>query len=267
MTLVPNVAKEKLARGELSVGFSLRQARTVDIAPIAKTCGFDWLKIDLEHNSMNLDMAAQISVAALAWGITPIVRVPGPEHWQATRLLDTGAQGIIVPHVSTPEIARRVVEQCKFPPVGRRSLTGGLPQLSFAAANYPPAELVGLLNDNLILVVMLESRQAIENAEAIAAVDGIDVLYIGTNDLAADLGLTGQLGHEQIVEAYARVISACRKHGRIPGMAGVYDHALMERYVGMGARFLQGGVDLAFMMQAAKGRMDFLNSLQLDQRA
>ncbi|MCL4767110.1 MAG: aldolase [Hyphomicrobiaceae bacterium] len=263
MTLVPNVAKEKLARGALSVGFSLRQARTADIAPIAKACGFDWLKIDLEHNSMNLDEAAQISVAALGWGITPIVRVPGPEHWQATRLLDTGAQGIIVPHVETAEMARRVVEQCKFPPLGRRSLTGGLPQLSFAAANYPPSELVHILNDKIIIVLMLESGLAIENAEAIAAVEGVDVLYIGTNDLCADLGIAGQLGHDRIVEAYERVIAACRKYGRTPGMAGVYDHALMARYVKMGARFLQGGVDLAFMMQGAKARMDFLASIPL----
>ena len=263
MPLIANAVKQRLAGNELAIGLNTRQARTVDIAPIAKACGFDWLMIDLEHNSMNIDTAAQICVTALGYGVAPIVRVPGPEHWQSTRLLDAGAQGIIVPHVSTEAEARRVVYQCKYPPFGERSLTGGLPQLAFAASNAPVAELLRQLNDNMLLVVMLESAEAIANADAIAAVDGIDVLLIGTNDLCADLGIPGQLGHERVVDAYAKMIAACRRHHRSAGMAGIYDHALMERYIGMGVRFLQGGVDLALLMAGGRARVDFLRSLKL----
>ena len=195
--------------------------------------------------------------------MSPIVRVPGPEHWQATRLLDTGAQGVIVPHVQNEAEARRVVHQCKYPPLGERSLTGNLPQLTFKASSYPVAELLRVLNENMLVVVMLESAEAIANADAIAAVEGIDVVLIGTNDLCADLGIPGQLGHERIFDAYEKMISACRRHNRIPGMAGVYDHALMERFIGMGARFLQGGVDLAFLMAGGKARVEFLRKLKL----
>jgi len=262
MSLIPNAAKERLARGRIAAGFSVRQGRTADTGLVAKACGFHWLMLDLEHNAMDLDTASALGVAAMAAGITPIARVPGPEPWQATRLLDTAVQGVIVPHVDTAEAAARVAAACRFPPAGLRSLTGGMPQVSFASSSYPAAELVHRLNENILLVVMLESGEAIANADAIAAVPGVDVLLIGTNDLCADLGITGQLGHERVVEAYGRMIAAARRHGKVAGMAGVYDHALMECYVGMGCRFLQGAVDLALIMQAGRDRMRFLDGLE-----
>ena len=264
MSLIPNAAKERLARGQIAAGFSVRQSRTADTGLIAKACGFHWLMLDLEHNAMDLDTASVLGVAAMSAGITPIARVPGPEPWQATRLLDTAVQGVIVPHVDTAEAAHRIASACRFPPVGTRSLTGGLPQVSFASSNYPATDLVRHLNENLLLIVMLESAEAIANADAIAAVPGVDVLLIGTNDLCADLGITGQLGHERVVEAYEKMIAAVRRHGKVAGMAGVYDHTLMERYVGMGCRFLQGAVDLALIMESGRRRMEFLNGLKLD---
>src|SRR5262245_30237458 len=115
MTVIRNAAKLRLAAGELSLGLGVRQSRTVDIATVAKTTGFDWLFIDMEHNSMGVDTAAQIAMASLAVGVTPIVRVPGKEHYHASRLLDAGAQGIVVPHVDTVEEAKRVVSHCKYP--------------------------------------------------------------------------------------------------------------------------------------------------------
>ena len=133
MLTVGNTARELLEAGELALGIGLRQARTVDIAKAKKTYGYDWLFIDIEHNSMDLDTAVQVSVAAQATGITPIVRVPGFQHFHASRALDGGAQGIVAPHVDTPEIASRIVDQCRYPPQGHRSVTGALPQLDFGA--------------------------------------------------------------------------------------------------------------------------------------
>ena len=101
MSTVPNHTLRQLRAGKLAIGLGLRQARTVDTAQIAKTCGYDWLFIDCEHNSMDLDTAAQIAAGSLAVGITPIARVAGFEHWHASRMLDNGAQGIVFPHVDT----------------------------------------------------------------------------------------------------------------------------------------------------------------------
>ena len=101
MTSVPNHALRQLRAGRLAIGLGVNQARTVGIATMAKTAGFDWLFIDGEHGSLDADTAAQISTASLAAGVTPIVRVAGFEHWHASRLLDNGAQGIVFPHVDT----------------------------------------------------------------------------------------------------------------------------------------------------------------------
>ena len=256
MTPIPNHALRQLRAGKLAIGLGVNQARTVGIATMAKTAGFDWLFIDGEHGSLDGDTVAQISTAALAAGVSPIVRVAGFEHWHASRMLDNGAQGIVAPHVEDAAEARRIAEACLYPPLGRRSIPGAQPQLAFKA--MPAAEATKLVNEQLLIVVMLESPRAIENAEAIAAVPGVDALLIGTSDLTAEMGILGQLGHERVEAAYRRVIDACRKHGKFPGMGGVYDPPLMDKYVKMGMRLILSGSDLALMMAAARERTTFL---------
>ena len=108
---------------------------------------------------------------------------------------------------------------------------------------------------------MIESPRAVEEAEAIAAVPGVDVLLIGTSDLAAEMGIPGEAGHQRIEAAYATVAEACRTHGKKLGMVGVYDHELMQRYIGMGAQFILSGSDLAFLMASAMERSRFLRSI------
>jgi 4-hydroxy-2-oxoheptanedioate aldolase len=108
---------------------------------------------------------------------------------------------------------------------------------------------------------MLETPTAIDNAEEIAAVPGVDVLLIGTNDLCAEMGIHGDFGNERVTEAYRIMIAAARKHGKFPGMAGVYNEALMPRYIEMGARFVLGGQDATFLAAAATQRTGFLRKL------
>jgi 2-keto-3-deoxy-L-rhamnonate aldolase RhmA len=132
MINIRNITKEKLESGDLAIGVGIRQARTVDIAKAMKTAGFDWLFIDMEHNSMDIDMAVQISVAAQEVGITPLVRVPGFQHFHASRVLDGGAQGIVVPHVDNEDVAQRMVDQCKYPPIGHRSGNGSATRAEFS---------------------------------------------------------------------------------------------------------------------------------------
>ena len=106
MSAYPNSVKEVPSQGRIALGFGVSQSRTVEIAQIAKTCGFHWLFIDMEHTPLNTETAAQMAAAALSVGIAPIVRVPGKEAHHASRLLDAGAQGIVVPHVDTVEAGR-----------------------------------------------------------------------------------------------------------------------------------------------------------------
>jgi len=257
--VVRNIARERLERGELSLGAGIRVVRGVEIGKAMKSAGYDWLFVDLEHGALSIESASQICLAALDAGIAPIVRIPNGEFSIATRLMDNGALGIVVPHVDTAEEARLIVQKLRYPPIGHRAIFSSVPQYDFRTMNA--ADMAALNAANLI-VVMLESREGLQNAAEIAAVPGVDVLLIGTNDLCVELGITGELGHAKVDDAYARVISACRAYGKWPGMGGIYDEQLMRRYILMGARFILAGGDLGFLLEGAGKRAGFLRSIQ-----
>lgn len=252
MVEIRNHIRETLARGEISLGVGLRQARSVDIAKIMKTCGYDWLFIDCEHNAMTIDQAAQLSTAALGAGITPIVRVPGYDHWNATRALDNGALGICLPHVETPELAAQFVSYIRYPPLGHRSVTNSLPQIDFQS--LPLKEATEAINAATMLMLNIESPLGVENADAICAVQGVDAVLIGASDLSMGMGIPGQLGHPDLAAGLQRVADACRKHGVIPGLGGVYDPDLLKRYVQMGFRMVMAGSDMSFTLAGARER-------------
>jgi 4-hydroxy-2-oxoheptanedioate aldolase len=258
---VRNVARDKLENGELSLGVGVRLTRSVEIAKAMATAGFDWLFLDMEHGVMSLEACAQISTAALDAGIAPIARVPSGQYSIATRALDNGALGIVMPHVDTAAEAREVVEKLKYPPVGHRSMGGIGPHYSLRSASTGDA--AKALNAANLTVVMLETPTAIANAEEIAAVPGVDVLLIGTNDLCAEMGIHGDFGNERVASAYTRMIAACVKHRKFPGMAGIYNEAIMPRYIEMGARFVLSGQDAAFLMAGATQRTGFLRKLKV----
>jgi 2-keto-3-deoxy-L-rhamnonate aldolase RhmA len=208
-----------------------------------------------------VDLASQLAMASLGAGITPLVRVPGHEHYHASRLLDNGAQGIVAPHVDTVEEAKRIAAACRYPPIGHRSIAGAQPQLGFRS--LPVGEATKLVNAATLVVVMLETPKAIGSADAIAQVEGVDVLLIGTNDLCAELGIHGNFTDSRIEDAYRTVIAACRKHGKYPGMGGVYEPKLMEKYIGYGMRFILSGSDFSFLMAGARQRTSFLRGVKL----
>jgi 2-keto-3-deoxy-L-rhamnonate aldolase RhmA len=256
MRRIVNPAKELLSKGGIAIGIGVRAVRGVEIAKMMKTAGFDWLFIDLEHGPTSVETAYSISVAALDAGIAPLVRVPAGELALATRCLDGGALGIVIPHVDTQEQARAMVDAFRFAPLGRRSIAGGYPQFGFAAV--PPNDVVAGMNEATLVVAMLETPRAIENAEQIAAVPGIDVLLIGTNDLCLEMGIPGQLNHERVVAAIDAVISACRKHGKWPALGGVYTRDLLKRYIGRGMRMILAGNDLGLLLGAAQDQAKFV---------
>jgi 2-keto-3-deoxy-L-rhamnonate aldolase RhmA len=229
--------------------------RSVEIAKAMAVAGFDWLFLDMEHGVMALEACAQISTAALDAGIAPIARVPNGEYAIATRALDNGALGIVMPHVDTAIEAKEVVNRLKYPPVGHRSMGGIGPHYGLRSASS--GEAASALNAANLTIVMLETPTAIR----IAAVPGVDVLLIGTNDLCAEIGIHGDFGNEKVAEAYKAMIAACRQHNKFPGMAGVYNEQIMPRYVEMGARFILAGQDAQFLNAGAAQRTDFLHRL------
>src|SRR3954463_13424856 len=182
---VTNPAREKLGQGQLSLGVGVRMTRSVEVAKAMAVSGFDWLFLDMEHGVMSLEACAQISTAALDAGIAPIARVPNGEYAIATRALDNGALGIVIPHVDTAAEAREVVNRLKYPPVGHRSMGGIGPHYDLRLVKS--AEAAEALNTANLTIVMIETPTAVTNAAEIAAVPGIDVLLMGINDLCAEM--------------------------------------------------------------------------------
>jgi len=260
LSVIINETKKKSLNGEVTLGAGVRAVKSVEIGMAMKASGYDWLFIDLEHGPFNLETATQISTAALTQGITPIVRVASLEGHLSTRILDAGAQGIVLPHVNNAEEARQFVSICKFPPEGDRSHGGGLPHASFAPLG--PDELLSGVNREMLLVAMIETPEAGENADEIAAVDGVDVLLIGTNDLSTGMGVAGQHDHPRVNLVYEQVLAACKKHGKIPGMGGSYAPDMLERRIKEGMRFILSGSDLNFMIAGAKRQSEMIRNIK-----
>jgi 2-keto-3-deoxy-L-rhamnonate aldolase RhmA len=259
MPLVANNTKRRMQAGKMGLGFGVHHLRTIAAPVLAAATGHDWMFIDTEHGAFSVQETTQLCIAALPTGVTPIVRVCAGAIDEATRALDNGALGIVVPHVDTAAGARRIAEAFRYPPQGRRSWGGPPAVYGYRAPSN--AEAQAAINAEILTVVMLESPEAIRNADEIAAVDGIDVLFIGTSDLTAELGISGQMGHQKVIDAYRAVGDACRKHGKILGMGGVYDEENASRYVGMGARFILTGSDHSYLMAGADNRSGFFNGL------
>ena len=248
---VTNKVRARMARGEVALCMATRLARTAEIAMIAEATGFDAFYIDMEHCTIALDAAAQICLAALPVGVTPLVRIAGHAFDDATRLLDAGALGIICPNVSTATQAQAFARACRFPPLGERSVAGAGPLQGYRAT--PLAEVNKQGNDATVLIAMLETPEGVANAEAIAAVPGIDVLLIGTNDLSTALGIAGDLKHPTLRAAFETTAQACKKHGKHLGIGGVRgDVAQVAELVALGGRFVIAGSDVQYLMRAAR---------------
>jgi 2-keto-3-deoxy-L-rhamnonate aldolase RhmA len=261
MAIVENAVKRRLQAGQLAASFNLSRLRTVEAPQIAKACGFHWLFIDLEHSTMDLDTAGQICAASLPVGISPIVRVPEGDTNRAARILDAGAQGVIFPHVQNAEEAGAFNAACRFPPEGVRSMTYGGPMLEYEA--LPPEEATAGGNAETLVVMMIETPEAVENAAEIAAVDGVDVLLVGGSDLSTTMGIPGQYSNPDFLAAIDTVIAAARDAGKHPGLGGVYDESILPDFVARGMRFFLGGADMSFILAGGKARGAFFNGLKV----
>jgi 2-keto-3-deoxy-L-rhamnonate aldolase RhmA len=248
-----NLAKKKLAAKDLVLCFGVNQLRTPNIAMMAAACGFDALYIDLEHNPTSLETAAGICVAALGVGITPIARVSSHDPHDSTRILDCGAQGVMVPHVNTAAEARAIVEACRFAPFGHRSAAGTVPSLGYAPLSQP--EICRRLNHETLLIAMIETPEAVANAEAIAAVEGIDILHIGSTDLSTEMGIPGEYRHDRMRAAYETIAHAAKTRGKSMGVGGVRQDVEFQSWLlNLGVRYLTSGSDTLYILSG--GRAD-----------
>lgn len=246
---VSNPVKELLKAGKVALGMNVRLARSGDIARIAKTSGHDFIFIDIQHSLFSVETVGHIAQAALGCGITPLVRVRSCDDPDTSLFLDNGVTGIVFPDISTAAEAKRAVDRARFPPLGKRSVSGGYTVFDYRTV--PMREAVAALDAGTLIVCMIETKEGLDNIEQIAAVDGIDVIHVGSNDLLAALGMPGAFGSPEHVAALDRVITVTKAHGKIPGVGGDRNLARQAEFIRKGARFITTNSEIAFILAEA----------------
>lgn len=248
---------ETLSRGSLVTAMMIRSARTTDVVRVAHATGHRSIIVDLEHSSMDLDVVASMTSTAGDLGMVPFVRVPERDYGSIGRVLDSGASGIIAARIETAAQAAEVARACRFAPRGQRSQIAMVPQFGFKP--MPARELNPLLDRSVIVQILIETPLGISNADAIAQVDGVDMLAIGANDLCAEFGLPGAFDSERLRDAVKQVAAACARHGKLCVMGGVSDLKLVAGFLAMGvAPFIISGSDIEMLASAARTRGEAL---------
>jgi 2-keto-3-deoxy-L-rhamnonate aldolase RhmA len=252
--MVGNQVKEKLARGEVPLGTMVFEFSSSGIARLAAWAGAEFVIFDQEHTGWDTDTIRALVASARGSGIVPFVRVPAAQYHLLARPLDVGAMGVMVPMVESEEQARLMVWSTKYPPLGRRGV-GILHRDELEEG--PLANTLERLNRDVMLLAQIETSAGLEHADAIAAVEGIDVLWIGHYDLTASLGIPGQFDHRLFQDAVDSLLETCRRHGKPLGiLATSVDEA--RAWLDRGFGILGYGGDIWLYAEALKAGLDAL---------
>ena len=222
---------------------------SADVVLQAARSGFDFAWIEMEHSPITLETARTMILATQGTGLVPLIRVPINELWTAKRALDSGALGIVFPFTSTPELARQAVAACKYPPLGRRGAGAGLATLRWPA----PQGYANFADQNALVVIIIEEKRAVENIDAILDVPGIDVVFIGPNDLSYSYGARGQQTDE-VKAAIATVVAAAKKRNLPVGRTA--NAGDIKTHLEQGFTFFQGPSELALLNAGTRPLLD-----------
>ncbi len=244
-----NPVRARLNSGEPALGLFLLSGSS-QVAELLSTLSIDWLVVDMEASPISPREVIQVFQALHNTRVAPLVRVPVNSHHLIEQALDWGAHGVLVPKVDDADAARLVAAAARYPPHGRRGVNPVRASAYFADVGA----YLSNANARTLCMVQVESVRAVENARAIAGVDGIDLLFIGAGDLAYSLGQPGQVTGPQMDTARRRVIDACLEHHKIPGIFA-YSLELAEQYLVEGFRFVAFGNDYKLLREAASGSL------------
>lgn len=244
-----NSVKKALQAGQPQLGTWLSLCSPM-AARFMVRAGFHWLTVDMEHSPVNWDTAAQMFGAIADAGGVPLVRVPFNSLENAKRALDAGAYGIVFPNCCSREEAENAVAICKYPPAGVRSVGGGLHTLNFDCS---PGEYYARANQEILVIIQAEHRVAVENADAIFSVPGIDCVFVGPNDLLSSMHKTPAMETDdpEFVEALRIVRETAVKYGLAPGIH-VGNPEAAKRRIAEGWQFIAVSSELGFMQQKAE---------------
>lgn len=244
-----NKAKRTLKQGGVSIGTMFFEFNTTGIARIAANAGADFALFDTEHTGWDADTIRMLMATAGAADIVPLVRVPATQYHLIARPLDLGAMGIMIPMVESQEQAQVLVRSAKYPPEGGRGAAFGVAHDDYTGGDVP--EKMKRANDEVLLIGLVETVAGIENVDKIAAVDGLDVLWIGHFDLTNSMGIPGQFTHPRFLKAVDSVLEACARHGKAAGFMAA-DVETGTKLIGQGFRCISYSGDIWLFSQALR---------------
>src|SRR5215472_234753 len=238
----PNRFREVCERGAIPVGHMIMEFSTRGIAKILEATGIDFVVLDMEHTGLGSDAIANQIAWLKATPVAPFVRVPQGLYHFLARTMDAGALGVMVGNVETPEQARSIVQSVKYAPMGNRGLG-----LGTAHNDYVPPDPVAYFeeaNRNTTVICQIESSKGLANLDAIAATQGVDVLWVGHFDLTQSMGIPAQFHHPDFLAALSKVIDAARRHGKRSAIQAGNDAQAVE-WLSLGFNVMSYGLDFA----------------------
>lgn len=246
-----NLAKQKLTAGGVALGHAVFEFGTPGIARILQAAGADFVTFDMEHAVFGIDSIRKLIAYTRGTSVSPFVRVPTTRYEYIAGALDAGAQGILVPLVESGEQVQRIVDAGRYEPRGHRGIAYGIAHDDFVQGD--PIAKMREANDEVLLIAMIESARGMENLEEIASHPEIDVIWIGHYDLAASLGVPGNITHPRMIGAFDRLADAAARYGKLAGR-GVGDVESAVTWIQRGFRILTYSRDiLVFQTSLARG--------------
>ncbi|NKB70354.1 MAG: aldolase [Candidatus Latescibacteria bacterium] len=207
-----NKVKHTLAEGGVAIGTMMFEFPTDGIARLAASAGAEFAMFDMEHTGWSIETIRRLMATSRPTDLVPMVRVPATQYHFIARVLDVGAMAIMVPMVHTAEQARMIQQSAHYPPVGQRGAA-----FMIAHDDYAEGEVTAKIersNEEILTICQIESVQGLENVDAIAAVEGVDMLWVGNFDLSISMGIPGQFEHPRFLRALERTVEACQRHGK-----------------------------------------------------
>ena len=259
MAMRQNPIKQKLLAGEPVFGAFGWEFLVPGLPQIVRSAGAEFLLLDMEHAGTNYDQIKNQAALCRGINVVPMARVPANQYQYISRALDVGCMGIMAPMVGSAEEAAFIVSCTRYPPHGRRGAAFGFAHDDYEGGDI--ADKIRVANDRTLVICLIETVDGIKNIDAIAAVPGVDVLWLGHFDLTNFLGIPAQFEHPKYVQAIEKLVAAAKKHNKVLACMTAND-AWSQEYWGKGFRLFAMGVDAHLLQGALKQGLQTLHALQ-----
>jgi 2-keto-3-deoxy-L-rhamnonate aldolase RhmA len=243
-----NGFRQRLQRGEVLLGQMVLELFTPGIGPMLAVCGLDFVIFDMEHGRCDIALMSEMIASCRGSKIVPMARVPDLNFAPLSRVLDLGTRGVMVPRVETRQQAEDIVSQLKYAPVGKRGVALGIAHDLYHEGS---PEFFAQANEEIAVILLLETEKAFENLDDIVSVPGVDVAWVGHYDLTVSMGIPAQFDHPRLLAAMDALVAACRKHGVAPGFLPPSPESALH-WIDKGFRAISLGSDIGVFLDGVR---------------